>query len=219
MKKLQKVIVDTVPVMAGYLVLGMGFGIVMRSEGYTTMMALCMSLFIYAGSMQYAAIGLFAGGAGLLTVALTTLAVNARHFFYGLSMIGTYKNAGARKPYLIFALTDETYSLVCDGTKDVDYCFAVSLINQLYWVAGTLAGALLGDVLHFNTTGIDFALTALFLTVFTSQWLSHKDHFPAVTGVLASALMLVVFDKDRFLIPAMALIFLCLLGKEVRHDG
>ena len=217
-KKLQKVIMDTVPVMAGYLVLGAGFGIVMRSEGYTTMMALCMSLFIYAGSMQYAAIGLFGSGAGLLTAGLTAFAVNARHFFYGLSMIEPYKGAGIRKPYLIFALTDETYSLVCDGKKDTAYCFLVSLFDHIYWVAGTLFGALLGDFLRFNTEGIDFALTALFITVFTDQWIRNKDHFPALAGVFASVLALIVFGKDSFLIPAMILIFVCLSGKEAFHD-
>lgn len=219
--RLKTVLLDTSPVIAGYLVLGMGFGIVMRSEGYTTLMALSMSLFIYAGSMQYAAVGLFQAGAGLLTCALTTLAVNARHFFYGISMIDKYKKAGPLKPYLIFALTDETYSLTCSGDRNLNYCFLVSLFDHIYWVTGTLIGALLGDVLHFNTTGIDFSLTALFITVFTGQWLQTKDHFPAVCGVLCSVLSLLLFGKDSFLIPAMVFIAVCLLlkdRKEAEHD-
>lgn len=219
---LKSVLLDTTPVIAGYLVLGMGFGIVMRSEGYTLWMAVSMSLFIYAGSMQYAAVGLFSQAAGLVTVALTTLAVNARHFFYGISMIDRYKKAGPVKPYLIFALTDETYSLVCQENRDIPYCFLVSLMDQIYWVGGTLLGALLGDILHFNTTGIDFSLTALFLTVFTDQWMKKKDHFPALSGVFCSVLSLVIFGKDSFLIPAMVLITVCLLfsgrKEERNHD-
>lgn len=211
---------DSVPVMAGYVVLGTGFGIIMNVNGYGVWWSLAMSLFIYAGSMQFASIGLLTGGASLLTVALTTLAVNARHLFYGISMIDRYKDTGAKKPYLIFSLTDETYSLVCSGEHSKDYYFLVSLFNQIYWVAGTLIGAALGSALHFNTDGIDFALTALFLTVFTEQWLSSKEHFPAIAGVAISVTSLLIFGPDRFLIPAMAVIAAVLLlrRKVSAHD-
>ena len=208
---LKKVIKDTLPVMAGYLVIGMGFGIVMHANGYGIVWAVAMSLFVYAGSMQYAAVGLLTGGASLLTVALTTLAVNARHLFYGLSVAERYKGAGWRKPYMIFALTDETYSLVCLGDPSLDYCFAVSLADQLYWLLGTALGSVLGQVLPINTEGIDFALTALFLVVFTEQWLNAKEHFPALAGLAASVGCLLVFGADSFLIPSMALIMLVLL--------
>lgn len=208
---LKKVIKDTLPVMAGYLVIGMGFGIVMHANGYGIVWAVAMSLFVYAGSMQYAAVGLLTGGASLLTVALTTLAVNARHLFYGLSVAERYKGAGWRKPYMIFALTDETYSLVCLGDPSLDYCFAVSLADQLYWLLGTALGSVLGQVLPINTEGIDFALTALFLVVFTEQWLSAKEHFPALAGLAASVGCLLVFGADGFLIPSMALIMIVLL--------
>lgn len=221
MKKTAKTALrDTVPVMAGYLVLGTGFGIIMNVNGYGIWWALAMSLFVYAGSMQFASIGLLTGGASLLTVALTTLAVNARHLFYGISMIDRYKDTGAKKPYLIFSLTDETYSLVCSGEHSKDYYFLVSLFNQIYWVAGTLIGAALGSALHFNTDGIDFALTALFLTVFTEQWLSSKEHFPAIAGVAISVTSLLIFGPDRFLIPAMAVIAAVLLlrRKVSAHD-
>lgn len=217
----RRILRDTVPVIAGYGVLGMGFGVIMETGGYGLWFAVAMSLFIYAGSMQYAAIGLFAGGASLLTVVLTTLAVNARHLFYGISMVDRYKDAGAKKPYMIFALTDETYSLVCTGEKSTDYCFWVSVFDQLYWVGGTALGALLGRALSFNTAGIDFALTALFITVFTDQWLSAKDHFPAITGVLASAGCLLLFGAESFLLPAMGVIAAVLLlrmRKEAAHE-
>ena len=209
---------DTIPVLTGYVVLGMGFGIVMHANGYGFLWAVAMSLFIYAGSMQFAAIGLLTGGASMLTVALTTLAVNARHLFYGISMVEPYKGTGARKPYLIFALTDETYSLVCGENKGTDYNFCVSVLNQAYWVGGTAIGAVLGTALRFDTTGIDFALTALFITVFVEQWLSSERHFSAIVGVVISVISLLIFGSGSFLIPAMIGILAVLLLK-MRKEG
>lgn len=209
---------DTIPVLTGYVVLGMGFGIVMHANGYGFLWAVAMSLFIYAGSMQFAAIGLLTGGASMLTVALTTLAVNARHLFYGISMVEPYKGTGARKPYLIFALTDETYSLVCGENKGTDYNFYVSVLNQAYWVGGTAIGAVLGTALRFDTTGIDFALTALFITVFVEQWLSSEKHFSAIAGVVISVVSLLIFGSGSFLIPAMIGILAVLLLK-MRKEG
>lgn len=222
---IRKAFSDTIPVLTGYLVLGFGFGIILRSSGYSVVLAFAMSLLIYAGSMQYVAIGLLTGGASLLTAALTAMTVNARHLFYGISMLAQYRNTGWKKPYLIFALTDETYSLVCGDHPEIpqnrksSYYFLVSLLNQTYWVAGSVLGAVAGDLLHFNSQGIDFALTALFLTVFLEQWLSSRDHRPALTGVVASLVCLLLFGSDHFLIPAMAVITLCLcLQKEIKHD-
>lgn len=208
---------SSLPVMAGYLVLGAGFGMMMKAAGYGAGWAFAMSLFIYAGSMQYAAVGLLSGGASLLSVALTTLMVNARHLFYGISMLEPYRKAGAAKPYLIFALTDETYSLVCTGKRSIRECLLISLFDQVYWVAGSTVGALLGGVVPFSTEGVDFALTALFLTVFTQQWLENKNHFPALCGVGVSVLCLAVFGPDRFLIPAMAGITALLLAAGLKE--
>lgn len=210
---------DTVPVMAGYLVLGMGFGLNMDARGYSMGQALAMSIFIFAGSMQYAAVDLFASGASLITVALTTLAVNARHLFYGISMIDQYKNAGARKPYLMFALTDETYSLVVNSAHGTDYALRVSMLDQLYWVVGTILGVALGSALHFPSRGVEFSLTALFITVFTDQWLTNKDHFPALTGVLGALICLLIFGQNDFLIPAMIVIAAALLARMRREDA
>lgn len=212
----QRAFIDTLPVLTGYMVLGIGFGILMKTNGYEIWHAFAMSLFIYAGSMQYVAIGLMAGGASLLTIALTTLMVNARHLFYGISMLDKYKNIGPCKPYLIFALTDETYSLVCNGKPDLadkekkDYYLWTSFLNHGYWVTGSVIGALLGSILPFNSEGIDFALTALFLTVFLEQWLTNKKHTPALIGVGASVMCLILFESDKFLIPAMLIIALAL---------
>ena len=210
-----KAFYKSIPVMAGYIVLGIGFGILLRSAGYGVLWALAMSVFIYAGSMQYVGVGLLAGGASVITTILTTLMVNARHLFYSISMIDRYRDSGKYKPYLIFALTDETYSLLCDGKtpegEDPNkYRFLVSAFNHSYWVAGSVAGSLLGTVLPFSTAGIEFAMTALFLASFTEQWIENKDHIPAITGVVSTLLCLLIFGAERFLIPAMLLITLVL---------
>lgn len=223
---LKKAWVDTIPVLSGYVVLGFGFGMLMKAGGFSIAMTLAMSLLIYAGSMQYAAVGLMTGGASLFTVILTTLMVNGRHLFYGISMLEKYRNAGSAKPYLIFALTDETYSLVCGEVpgetreEKTEYCFLVSILDQSYWVTGSVLGAVAGSVLHFNSQGIDFALTALFLTVFLEQWISTRDHRASLIGVGASLLCLAVFGPSRFLVPAMLLITTLLLagGREAKDE-
>lgn len=214
-------LIATIPVLTGYFVLGFGFGIILKAAGYGVVFALAMSLLIYAGSMQYVAVGLLTSGASLLTAALTTLMVNARHLFYGISMLEKYQGTGKRKPYLIFALTDETYSLLCSDHPDIapgqrnNYYFWVSLLNHLYWVVGSVTGAVAGTLLHFNSEGIDFALTALFVTIFIEQWLTSKNHLPAIIGVAVSATCLLLFGSEQFLIPAMLVIALLLcLYKE-----
>lgn len=225
-KTLKSAFIATIPVMTGYLVLGFGFGIILKANGYGTILAFVMSLIIYAGSMQYVAIGLLTGGASLITVALTTLMVNARHLFYGISMLDKYKNTGKRKPYLIFALTDETYSLVCNDNLGLspnerkNYYFFVSLFNQIYWVVGSVLGAVVGSIVKFNSEGIDFALTALFLTVFIEQWLTTKKHASAIIGIVVSVICLVLFGSEKFLIPAMLVmsLLLCLYKEERKND-
>lgn len=211
----KSVIIKTLPVMAGYIVLGIGFGILLKVNGYGLVWALLMSALIYAGSAQYVGISLISGGASILTTALTILMVNARHLFYGVSMINHYKGARKRKPYLIFALTDETYSLVCNGEapEGVDkhkYWFMISLFNQCYWVIGSVIGSIVGGIITFNTTGIDFSMTALFVTVFVEQWISTKEHRPALVGLCASCICLLLFGSKNFLIPAMISILICL---------
>ena len=224
-KVIKQAFVATLPVMAGYIVLGFGFGIILRASGFGILLAVAMSTFIYAGSMQYVAIDLLTGGASLITTALTTLMVNARHLFYGVSMLEKYKGVGKRKGYLIFGLTDETYSLVCSDTVGLegkelkDYYLLVTLLDHSYWIFGSTLGAIAGSLISFNTTGIDFALTALFITVFVEQWLSTKKHFSSLIGVGASVLCLLIFGKDSFLIPTMLVIALLLcLYKEKKKD-
>ena len=175
----------SVPVMAGYIILGMGFGILLQSKGYGWWWAALMSITIYAGSMQYVAIDLISGGATLITTAIMTLMVNIRHLFYGITMLKKYKNTGKKKPYLIYSLTDETFSLVCSpvlpDTVDKNlYYLLVSLFDQFYWVLGSVIGGILGSAITFNTAGIDFSMTALFVVIFVDQWEKTKQHLPAV---------------------------------------
>lgn len=205
---------DTIPVMAGYVVLGCGFGIILASKGYGPVWAFLMSLLIYAGSMQFTAINLITAGASFITMAITTLLVNARHLFYGISMIDKYRNTGKYKPYLIYGLTDETYSLVVADHPDLPeeqlprYYFLVTILDHSYWILGSVIGGILGASFTFNTAGLDFALTALFVTIFTEQWLTNHDHVMAILGVVATTACLLIFGPADFLIPAMIAITL-----------
>lgn len=219
----KKAFVKTIPVMAGYLVLGIGFGILLHDAGYGTLWAFAMSLLIYAGSMQYVGVGLLAGGASMIMTLITTIMVNARHLFYSISMINRYRDSGRYKPYLIFALTDETYSLLCNDdltvTKNISlYRFLVSVFNQCYWVIGSVIGSILGSVLPFSTKGIEFSMTALFVASFVEQWITMDDHIPALTGLLSTLICLIIFGPDRFLIPSMLVITLVLTIFRKRPD-
>ncbi len=200
--------VASLPVMAGYLVLGTGFGVLLQDKGYNWLWAALMSVTIFAGSMQYVAVDLLAGGATLIAAALMTVLVNIRHLFYGLTMLEKYSDTGWRKPYLIFALTDETFSLVCspDLPEDVDrknYYFFLSLMNQCYWIAGSILGAAAGAALSFNSAGIDFAMTALFVVIFVEQWEKTKQHLPAISGIAVTIVCRLLFGAESFLIPSM----------------
>ncbi len=207
MKTLRRAFLASVPVMAGYIVLGTAYGILLADKGYSLIWGLAQSLLIFAGSMQFVGINLLAGGASLVSAAVMTLLVNARHLFYGFTMLEKYRNTGKMKPYLIFGLTDETFALVVNDTPaGVDrnlYFFLVTPFDQCWWVTGTLIGCLAGSAMTFNTEGIDFAMTALFVVIFTEQLLQADDYVPAITGVAASLLSLLLFGPDRFLIPAM----------------
>lgn len=201
--------ISSLPVMAGYIVLGTGFGILLSAKGYSFWWALFMSVTIFAGSMQYVGVNLLASGASIISTALMTLMVNARHVFYGISMIESYRDMGWRKWYAIFGLTDETYSLVCgnpklpEGVERKNFCFLLTLLNQCYWIFGSVLGAVLGNTISFNSAGIDFSMTALFVIIFIEQWEKTKQHFPAIMGLIISVVCLAFFGADRFLVPSM----------------
>ena len=218
---MQKAFRKSLPVMAGYIVLGAGFGILLESAGYGVLWSFAMSTLIYAGSLQYVGVSMLTAGASLLTAALTSLMVNARHLFYGIAMLARYRDAGKKKPYLIFSLTDETYSLLCngeypEGEDRYTYWFLVSMFNQIYWVTGSVIGSLIGSRITFSTAGIEFSMTALFISAFTEQWITSKDHIPAMTGLFCSLICLLVFGSQGFLIPSMLMItaVLALYGKR-----
>lgn len=201
----------TIPVMVGYLFLGAAYGILMNVKGFGILWSLAMSVFVYAGSLQYVGITLLAGAVNPVYALLMGLMINARHLFYGLSMLDKYRGIKKFKPYLIFALTDETFSVLCHeeppNLVDRDWVFLwVALLDQGYWVAGTVIGALLGNLITFNTAGLDFALTALFVVIFVDQWRGAKNHRPAMIGVLSSVACVAVFGAGAFIIPAMILI-------------
>lgn len=201
--------ITSIPVMAGYIVLGMGFGILLSAKGYSYWWAILMSITIYAGSMQYVGVNLLASGASVISTALMTLMVNARHLFYGISMIESYRDMGWRKWYAVFGLTDETYSLVCvnqelpDGVDRKNFNFLLTLMNQCYWIIGSFLGALLGSAISFNSVGVDFSMTALFVSIFVEQWEKTSNHLPAILGLMISLVCLVIFGADQFLIPSM----------------
>ncbi len=214
----------TVPVLMGYLALGFGFGVLLSTEGFSAWWALFMSVTMFGGSMQYAAVDILADGVSLLSAAITTLIINARHLFYGISLVDKYKGSGIKKFYMIHALTDETYSLVCSDelTKDVEhkhfYYFLVSLLDHCYWITGCVLGAVFGTNVSFNSEGIEFVLTALFLTIFVEQWLTNKDHLPAILGVCCAVLCTAIFHENM-LIPTMVLILVALTVLHfVRRD-
>lgn len=215
-KTIKKAFKDTLPVLAGYLFLGFGFGILLQNAGFGVLWAVAMCLTLYSGTMQYIAVSLFVSSADIFTAAITTLLVNARHLFYGISMVDRYKGVGKHKPYMIFTLTDETFSLV--SKKEVGemenshtYCFWVSFLDHIYWVIGSVLGNIAGSLLPINFDGIEFVITALFATIFIEQWQSSKNHIPAIVGLVATAFSLLVFGGDLFLIPAMVIITASLL--------
>ncbi len=203
----------TIPVLTGFFVLGLAFGILMSSKGYGFFWPTLVSIVVFAGSMQFVAVGMMAGGLEPLSIILMTLMVNARHLFYGLSMLEKYRGTGWMKPYLIFGLCDETYSILCttEPAEGVDknwFMFFVTLLNQIYWVVGSTVGGFIGMVIPFDTTGIDFALTALFIVIFLTQWQNIKGRPSALIGIICTVICRLLFGPDGFLIPAMLCILL-----------
>ena len=206
----------SVPVMTGYLVMGIAFGILLADKGYGWWWAAVMGLTIYGGSMQFVAVNLLSSGATVISTAIVSLLVQARHLFYGVSMLEKYRGMGKVKPYLIFGMTDETYALACSGAPEgVDarlYYFLITLFDQIYWIVGDAIGGMLGAAIRFDTTGMDFAMTALFIVIFTDQALSTHDHVPAVIGVVSTLACLLIFGAENFLIPSMLVITALLIG-------
>lgn len=207
----------TIPVLTGYLVLGMAYGILMQTKGYGPLWSGLMSAIAFCGSMQYAAITLLTTVFDPLQALFLSLMVNARHLFYGVSMLRRYAGLGGLRPLLIFWLTDETFSVLCtvDVPEEVErapFYFWVSFLDYLYWVGGTLMGSLFGSLLTFNTTGVDFALTALFVVLFIEQLKGKNQRISGLIGLVCTVAALAVFGADKMVIAAMVLILICLLA-------
>ena len=203
----------TLPICIGFLFLGMSYGFLMRSKGFSFLYPMFMSIFIFAGSMEFVTVNLLLSAFNPLYAFFLALMVNARHLFYGISMLSKYKNVGIKKLYLIYGMCDETFTVNCaiSPPPDVDegwFMFFITLLDQIYWITGATLGALLGYVIHFNTMGIEFVMTALFVVMFIDQWEKTTKHRSAFIGVGCSFLCLLLLGSDNFLLPAMVLIVL-----------
>ncbi len=198
----------TVPVMTGYLVLGISYGVLITASGFPFWMPMLTSLTIFAGSMEFVLVNLLLSGVDLLQAFLMTLMINARHLFYGISMLDRYKGMGWKKLYMIFGLTDESFSVNCvtEPPEDVNrswFMFFVTLLDHSYWFLGTTLGGIFGSLVHFNTEGLDFVMTAMFVVIFMEQWKKDTNHLSELLGLVLPIACLLIFGADSFMIPAM----------------
>lgn len=224
---LKKSFLDSLPVMAGYIFMGMGFGVIMQGNGYSFIWAGIMALTIISGSMQYVAANLLVTGSSFIMTALMTLAINARYFFYGLSMLGKYREVKHGRWYLISTLTDETFSLTSTfddnapenkGVSRHGYYFLLSAMNHCYWIIGCVSGAIIGSKTSFNTAGVEFAMTALFVTIVVDQWMSGKNRAYAAFSIILSVVMLLILG-DNFVIPTMVILSIAsVIKKPSKND-
>lgn len=217
----------TLPILAGFLFLGFSYGMYMNVSGFSFLYPLFMSLLVFAGSVEFVAVSMLLGAFDPVQALLMTIMINARHLFYGISMLDKYRGVDKKKkPYLIFGLCDETFSInytavIPEGIDRGWFYFFVTLLNQMYWVGGATLGGLFGSVIPFETEGLDFVMTALFVVIFLDQWMKEKNHFSSLTGLAVSLICLLIFGSDHFMIPAMIsiLLLLTLLQKPLGKAG
>ncbi|MCK9328632.1 MAG: AzlC family ABC transporter permease [Candidatus Cloacimonetes bacterium] len=216
----------TIPILAGFWFLGLTYGIYMNVSGFSFWYPMLMSLTIFAGSMEFVTVNLLLGSFNPLQALLLTLMVNARHIFYGISMLDRYRMAGRKRFYLIFGMCDESFSINCSAKipHDVDrgwFMFFVTLLNHFYWFFGATLGGIFGSLIHFNTKGLEFVMTAMFVVIFLNQWQSEKHHESSLIGIGASVLCLFAFGSENFIIPAMLAIvaLLTVLRKPIENGG
>lgn len=225
-KALKAAFPHTIPIMTGFLFLGMTYGIYMNVSGFSFWYPMLMSMTIFAGSMEFVTVNLLLGAFHPLEALTMTLMINARHLFYGISMLDKYKDTGLKKVYLIFGMCDESFSVnyTADIQEDVDkgwFMFWVTVLNQFYWVLGSTLGGIFGSFIWFNTEGLEFVMTALFVVIFLEQWMKEKNHTSAIVGLVISVLCLVLFGRDDFIIPTMLGILgvMTLLRKPMEKGG
>ncbi len=220
---LKKAFPHTIPVMAGYVFLGITYGILMRTSGFPVWLPTVTALIIYTGSMEFLMVSILASSFNPASAFVTAVMVGARHLFYGISLLSKYRDMGWKKFYLIYTTSDETFSVVYTTPvpEDVDkgrFYFWISLLDQMYWVIGTTIGALFGSIITFNTEGLDFVMTAMFMVIFLNQWVKDgtavktmlKDHISELVGIGGSILCLLIFGPDKFIIPTMIVILIAL---------
>lgn len=203
----------TIPIFAGFWFLGLTYGIYMNVSGFSFWYPMAMSAIIYGGSLEFVAVSMLLSPFAPVQTFLMTLMIQVRHLFYGISMLDKYKHLGAKKLYIIYAMCDETFSVnytakIPDGVDRGWFYFFVSLLNQIYWVSGATIGGLLGSLIHFDTTGLDFVMTAMFVVIFMEQWMKEKHHFSELIGLIAAVGCLLIFGADNFMIPTM----ICILA-------
>ena len=203
----------TIPIFAGFWFLALAYGIYMNVSGFSFWYPMAMSAIIYGGSLEFVAVSMLLSPFAPVQTFLMTLMIQARHLFYGISMLDKYKHLGAKKLYIIYAMCDETFSVnytakIPDGVDRGWVSFFVSLLNQIYWVSGATIGGLLGSLIHFDTTGLDFVMTAMFVVIFMEQWMKEKHHFSELIGLIAAVGCLLIFGADNFMIPTM----ICILA-------
>lgn len=225
-KDIREAFKTSLPIMVTFVVLGIGYGILMEKHGFGPFWSFISGLIIFSGTAQFVSVS-FLTGSSLLMAAITAFMVSARHIFFSISMIGRYRNEGNRKWYLFYALCDETYAMLSkdempEGVNLSNYRLLVTLFDQSSWVFGSFLGGWIGSLLTFDSTGIDFAMTALFTTVFIEQWINSKSHIPAILGLGATLICRILFGPDLFLIPAMIIIVTTLIvmrkNIEVKED-
>lgn len=205
----------TIPIFAGFWFLALAYGIYMNVSGFSFWYPMAMSAIIYGGSLEFVAVSMLLSPFAPVQTFLMTLMIQARHLFYGISMLDKYKHLGAEKLYIIYAMCDETFSVnytakIPDGVDRGWFYFFVSLLNQIYWVSGATIGGLLGSLIHFDTTGLDFVMTAMFVVIFMEQWMKEKHHFSELIGLIAAVGCLLLFGEDNFMIPTMVCILAAL---------
>ena len=224
-RALRAAVPKVLPICISFFFLAMSYGLLMGTRGFSFLWPMCMSAFIFTGSMEFVTVNLLVSAFNPLATLMLAVMMGTRHVFYGISMLQKYEGLGWKRLYLIYGMCDESFSINCTVTppEGVDrgwFMFFVTLLNQIYWVSGATLGALLGSVLHFNTEGIEFIMTALFVVMFLDQWEKAKDHRPALIGVGCSAACLLAFGGQSFIIPAMALIVLSFtLGRSRLERG
>ncbi|HJJ32139.1 MAG TPA: AzlC family ABC transporter permease [Methanocorpusculum sp.] len=205
----------TIPILAGFLFVGLSYGLYMNAEGFPFWYPFLMALLIFGGSLEFIAASMLLTPFAPVQMLIVAFMVQARHLFYGISMLKKYRGIGKKKWYMIFGLCDETFAInysteIPDGIDKGWFYFAVTILDHFYWVIGALIGGLLGAIIPFSTEGIEFVMTALFLVIFIDQWRKEKRHVSALVGILASVACLLVFGADSFLIPTMLCIVLLL---------